>query len=124
MPAGKLKAAQEGLAMSLEGTVQDGVIVLDPGSPPLAEGTRVEVAPRTGMEPLINKLPGVCGGDAIIGLWRIPVWLLENARRGGASVGELLEWYPGITQAQVEAAFRYATDNTHEIEQAIRENIV
>lgn len=48
--------------MSLEGTVQNGVIVLDPGGPPLAEGTRVEVAPRTGMEPLIRKTPGVCGG--------------------------------------------------------------
>ena len=30
--------------MSLEGTVQNGVIVLDPGSSPLADGTRVEVA--------------------------------------------------------------------------------
>ena len=50
--------------MSLEGTVQNGVIVLDPGGPPLADGTRVEVAPRTGMEPLIRKTPGVCGGRA------------------------------------------------------------
>lgn len=30
--------------MSLEGTIQNGMVVLDPGSPPLAEGTRVEVA--------------------------------------------------------------------------------
>jgi hypothetical protein len=28
--------------MSLEGTVQNGVVVLDPGSPPLADDTRVE----------------------------------------------------------------------------------
>src|SRR5438552_8140934 len=57
--------------MSLEGTVRNGVIVLDPGGPPLADGTRVEVAPRTGMEPLIRKTPGVIGGDACIGNRRI-----------------------------------------------------
>jgi hypothetical protein len=51
--------------MCLEGAIQNGVVVLDPGSPPLADGTRVEVAPRTGMEPLIRKTPGVCGGAGL-----------------------------------------------------------
>lgn len=110
--------------MSLEGTVQNGVIVLGPGSPPLADGTRVEVAHRTGMEPLVNKTPGVCGGDACIGAWRITVWMLEDYRRNGASVDDLLAWYPGVSLEEVEAAFRYAAAHPDEIDEAIRENIV
>jgi hypothetical protein len=57
--------------MSLEGTFQNGFVVLDPGSPRPVEGTRVEIAPRTGMEPHIRKTPGVCGGDACVGRRRI-----------------------------------------------------
>ena len=76
--------------MSLEGTVQNGVIVLDRGGPTLADGTRVEVAPRTGMEPLIRKTPGIIGGDACVGKRRIAVWMLVEARAAGISDERLL----------------------------------
>ena len=109
--------------MSLEGTVQGGVIVLDPGSPPLADGTRVEVAPRTGMEPLINKLPGVCGGDAIVGLRRIAVWMLVEYRNLGGTDDQIMAQYdPPLTRAELDAAWRYAALHPDEIATAVREN--
>jgi len=109
--------------MSLEGTVQNGVIVLDPGGPPLAEGTRVEVALRTGMEPLIRKTPGVCGGRACVGKRRIAVWMLVEARDLGISDDRLLTDYdPPLTRAELDAAWRYAATHADEIARDIREN--
>ena len=40
--------------------------------------------------PGIESNPGVCGGEPCIVRTRIPVWLLEQARRLGASEAELL----------------------------------
>jgi uncharacterized protein (DUF433 family) len=109
--------------MSLEGTVQNGVIVLDPDAPPLAEGTRVEVAPRTGMEPLIRKTPGVCGGRACVGRRRLTVWSLVESRTLGISEETLLtDFDPPLTRAELDAAWRYAAANTEEIARDIREN--
>lgn len=110
--------------MSLEGTVQNGVIVLDPGSPPLADGTRVEVALRTGLEPLINKFPGVCGGDAVVGLRRLPVWSVIAFSRGGIPDGELLTYFSTtpLSREELAAAKEYARRHPEEIELAIREN--
>jgi uncharacterized protein (DUF433 family) len=109
--------------MSLEGTVQNGVIVLDPGGPPLAEGTRVEVAPRTGMEPLIRKTPGVCGGRACVGKRRIAVWMLVEARDLGISDDRLLTDYdPPLTRAELDAAWQYAAIHPDEIARDIQEN--
>ena len=103
--------------MSLEGTVQNGVI-LDPGSPPLADGTRVEIAPRTGKEPLIRKTPGVCGGRACVGNSRIAVWMLVEARNVGISDEQLLKDYdPPLTRAELDAAWRYAAAQPVEIAQ-------
>lgn len=109
--------------MSLEGTVQNGVIVLDPGSPPLPDGTRVEIAPRTGMEPLINKTPGVVGGDACVGRRRIAVWMLVEARDLGFTDEQLLADYdPPLTRDELDAAWRYADLHPDEIATAIRDN--
>lgn len=109
--------------MSLEGTVQNGVIVLDPGSPPLPDGTRVEVAPRTGMEPLIRKTPGVCGGRACIGNRRIAVWMLVEARGVGVSDDRLLADYdPPLTPADLDAAWEYAAAHPEEIAADIRQH--
>lgn len=106
--------------MALEGTVQNGVVVLDPGGPPLANGTRVEVAPRTGMEPLIRKTPGLCGGRACVGSRRIAVWMLVLSRDLGASDEQLLSNYtPPLTPAELDAAWRYYREHPLEIERDI-----
>ena len=109
--------------MSLEGTVQNGVIVLDAGAPPLANGTRVEIAPRTSMEPLIRKTPGVCGGRASVGRRRITVWSLVESRNLGIPDETLLtDFNPPLTRAELNAAWRYAAANPEEIVHDIREN--
>src|ERR1700675_2630430 len=98
--------------MTLEGTVQNGVIVLDPNGPPLPDGTRVEVAPRTGMEPLIRKTPSVCGGRACVGGRRITVWSLVESRDLGIPEETLLaDFDPPLARAELDAVWRYAAAN-------------
>ncbi len=70
----------------------------------------------------IKKTPGVCGGDACIGNTRIPVWTLVSLRQQGASDKDLLEGYPTLNQADLEAAWQYYDARRGEIETAIREN--
>ena len=41
--------------------------------------------------PGIERTPDVCGGDACIVRTRIPVWLLEQARRMGSEDQEILD---------------------------------
>ena len=70
----------------------------------------------------ISKRPGYHGGDACVRHRRIPVWVLANYRRLGMSDAGLIESYPQLTPADLEAAFEYAAANPDEIDQAIREN--
>lgn len=70
----------------------------------------------------IRKTPGVCGGEACIGMTRIAVWMLEEAWRLGASDEELLRDYPGLDAEDLSAARAYAQAHPEEIEKAIREN--
>ncbi len=72
--------------------------------------------------PGIEKTPGVCGGNARIAGWRIPVWLLVEAQRDGASDRNLLESYPFLHQEDLTNAWEYARAHPDEIEAQIREN--
>ncbi len=63
-----------------------------------------------------------CGGDACIEKSRIPVWVLVNYRRLGGSDEDLLHDYPGLTPAELEAAWGYYEAHPQEIDQAIQEN--
>lgn len=71
---------------------------------------------------MIEKRPGVCGGEACIAGTRIPVWLLEQARWLGALEAQLLHSYPTITAGQLHEAWAYAAAHAEEIKTAIREN--
>lgn len=70
----------------------------------------------------IEKIPGVCGGDACIARTRIPVWVLVNARRLGISEAQLLKDYPTLSATDLTNAWVYATVYPEEIETAIQEN--
>jgi uncharacterized protein (DUF433 family) len=70
----------------------------------------------------ITKNPNICGGDACIRGHRIPVWTLVNYRRLGGADAELLQDYPDLSQADLEAAWEYAAGHQDEIDRAIREN--
>jgi uncharacterized protein (DUF433 family) len=70
----------------------------------------------------IRRTPGVCGGEACIGMTRIAVWMLEEARRAGVGDLELLKDYPGLSLYDLEAAWRYVETHSDEIAQAIDAN--
>jgi uncharacterized protein (DUF433 family) len=70
----------------------------------------------------ISKKPDRCGGDACVRDSRLPVWVLVGYRRLGAPDAEILQAYPSLTHADLEAAWAYAATNVAEIDRAIREN--
>ena len=72
--------------------------------------------------PGIETTPGVCGGAACLAGTRIPVWILEQYRRSGASEAELLHSYPGLRAEDLVHAWAYVRSHRNEIEQHIREN--
>ena len=72
---------------------------------------------------LIRKTPGVLGGDACVGDRRIAVWMLVHARQLGVSDEQLrADYEPPLTQAELDAAWRYYEKNREEIDLAIRDN--
>ena len=70
----------------------------------------------------ISKTPNVCGGRARVRNTRIPVWLLVSFHQDGLSDATLLEYYPTLTAADLDAAWVYYADNPAEIDEAIRAN--
>ncbi len=72
--------------------------------------------------PGIESMPDVCGGEPCIVRTRIPVWVLVQARRLGASEVELLASYPTLRAQDLCSAWAYYRAHPDEIEQQIREN--
>jgi uncharacterized protein (DUF433 family) len=72
--------------------------------------------------PGIEATPGVCGGDARIVRTRIPVWVLEQTRRLGASDAELLRAYPALRAEDLANAWGYVRSHGDEIEREIADN--
>ena len=70
----------------------------------------------------IESTPNVCGGSACIVRTRIPVWVLENARRQGVTESELLLDYPTLTAQDLANAWSYVRSHREEIEGEINEN--
>ena len=68
---------------------------------------------------LIQKTPGICGGNARIRDTRIPVWTLVSFQKQNASDEELLRNYPALTKEDLIAAWSYYKENTQEIDQVI-----
>jgi uncharacterized protein (DUF433 family) len=75
-----------------------------------------------GAFPGIDSRADVCGGDPCIVRTRIPVWVLEQARRSGATEQELLAAYPSLRAEDLVNAWAYARAHATEIEAQIREN--
>jgi uncharacterized protein (DUF433 family) len=72
--------------------------------------------------PGIDSTPDVLGGEPRIVRTRIPVWLLVQARRLGASEADLLHSYPTLRAEDLTNAWAYARVHAEEIEQQILEN--
>lgn len=72
--------------------------------------------------PGIDTDPGVCGGDARIVRTRIPVWVLEQTRRLGATDADLLRAYPALRAEDLANAWSYVRSHGDEIEHQIQAN--
>jgi len=72
--------------------------------------------------PGIESRPGVCGGEACIFRTRIPVWVLEQARRLGTSEAELMRAYPTLRAEDLANAWAYVRSHDDEISRQIAEN--
>ncbi len=72
--------------------------------------------------PGIETTPGVCGGEPRIIRTRIPVWILEQARRLGATEANLLSSYPALRAEDLTHAWAYVRTHRQEIERQILEN--
>ena len=72
--------------------------------------------------PGIESVSGVCGGDPCIVRTRIPVWVLEQYRRLGASDVDVLRAYPTLRAADLVNAWAYVRAHRDEIEQQIHAN--
>ncbi len=72
--------------------------------------------------PGIVSTPAVCGGEPCVVRTRIPVWLLEQARRLGTCEAEILRSYPTLTAEDLANAWAYARSHRQEIARQCREN--
>jgi uncharacterized protein (DUF433 family) len=72
--------------------------------------------------PGVESIPGVYGGEPCIVRTRIPVWVLEQARRLGVSEEELLRSYPALRAEDLANAWAYVRSHRIAIEDQIREN--
>ncbi len=72
--------------------------------------------------PGIDNLAGVCGGEPCLARTRIPVWVLEQARRMCLSEGDILKSYPTLRAEDLANAWAYVRAHKDEIERQIREN--
>jgi uncharacterized protein (DUF433 family) len=72
--------------------------------------------------PGVESRPGVCGGEPCIVRTRIPVWVLEQARRMGVTESALLAAYPTLRAEDLTNAWAYIRAHTSEIDQQIQDN--
>ena len=72
--------------------------------------------------PGIDRIDGVCGGEPIIVRTRVPVWVLEQARRLGSTEAELLQLYPTLHAEDLASAWAYVRSHHDEIDQQIRDH--
>ena len=75
-----------------------------------------------------NAFPGiesraeVCGGAPCIVRTRIPVWLLEQARKLGTSEADILRSYPSLRAEDLANAWAYVRAHPTEIAEQILKN--
>lgn len=72
--------------------------------------------------PGIESRSEVCGGEPCVVRTRIPVWLLEQARRLGKSEAELLQAYPMLRAEDLANTWAYVRSHRDEINRQIEEN--
>ena len=56
----------------------------------------------------VERNPGVVSGAWVFRSTRVPVRALFDNLEDGATVGQFLEWFPGVTREQAEAVLEHA----------------
>ncbi|MCB9288018.1 MAG: DUF433 domain-containing protein [Lewinellaceae bacterium] len=72
--------------------------------------------------PGIDSKPGVMGGAASIVRTRIPVWVLVQAHKMGASEIDLLKAYPHLRAEDLANAWAYYRSHRKEVDELIEAN--
>jgi uncharacterized protein (DUF433 family) len=70
----------------------------------------------------IESTEGICGGEPRLVRTRIPVWVLEQARRLGVGEADLLRSYPTLRAEDLVNAWAYVRAHRDEIDRQIRDN--
>jgi uncharacterized protein (DUF433 family) len=68
---------------------------------------------------LVEVVPGVCSGRPVIKGTRIPVWVIEHARRDGMSLDDIIEMYPSLDRTRILAALKWADEHRDQIDSEI-----
>ncbi len=55
----------------------------------------------------VERNPEKVSGSWVFRSTRVPVVALFENLEGGASIGDFLSWFPGVTRQQVEAVLEY-----------------
>lgn len=103
------------------------LIELEKMLPSLSRGEKAQLLKWVVQElgddfPGVDSRPEVSGGEPCIVRTRIPVWVLEQARRLGTSEAALLEAYPTLRAEDLANAWAYVRSHPQEIEDQIHEN--
>jgi uncharacterized protein (DUF433 family) len=61
--------------------------------------------------PAVEHIPDKMSGAWVFRATRIPVKALFENLEDGATVAEFLEWFPGVTKAQVDAVLEHASQS-------------
>ena len=70
----------------------------------------------------IERVHGVCGGEACLLRTRIPVWVLVHARNLGTDDSDLLSAYPSLRTEDLDNAWAYYDGHREEIDRLVEEN--
>jgi uncharacterized protein (DUF433 family) len=71
---------------------------------------------------MIIKIPGVCGGSAIIESSRIPVWTIIKCLTSGFPKRKIIMNFAGLTKENIDDCIDYYSKNKKEIDLDIKEN--
>jgi len=61
--------------------------------------------------PAVERSPEIMNGAWVFRGTRIPVSALFENLESGASMGDFIEWFPGVTRAQVEVVLKHASQS-------------
>jgi len=66
---------------------------------------------------VVERVPGKVSGAWTFRGTRVPVKALFDNLEDGATVGQFLEWFPGVTREQVETVLEFASQSLAVTEQ-------